>query len=132
MQMPGGMADQMGLRAIDCDPAEHRAVFESAILPVWMRNPMGWLHGGMVAALLDSAMGIHAALYNGGTATPTVNLNLNYLYPTPADGKLHVGSRMIKFGRSLVFAEAALWAEKEEQPCATASGVFHLPTAVQP
>ena len=67
--MPGGMADQMGLQAVDCDPAACTALFLSAVPQPWMRNPMGWLHGGMVASLLDSSMGIHCALYSSGKCT---------------------------------------------------------------
>ena len=126
-QMPGGMGDQMGLHIIDCDPESNSAVFESAVPPTWMRNPLGWLHGGMIASLLDSSMGIHCAVYSGGAATPTINLNINYLRPTPADRPLYIRSRIVRHGRSMVFAEGSLWADDENNPCATATGVFHLP-----
>ncbi len=126
-RMPGGMADQMGLHAVDCNPVAYMSLFESATPQPWMRNPMGWLHGGMVAAMLDSSMGIHCALYSGGAGTPTVNLNVNYLRPTPADRPLHIRTHIVKAGRSIVFAEATLWADDEQAPCASATAVFHLP-----
>ena len=126
-QMPGGMADQMGLRVIDCDPDGETALFESATPPAWMRNPMGWLHGGMIAALLDSAMGIYCAVDSGGAGTPTISMNLNYLRPTPADRPLHIRAHIVRHGAHMVFAEALLWAEDETRPCAAATGVYHLP-----
>lgn len=125
--LPGGMADQMGLHVIDCDPSNNTAVFESAVPPEWMRNPMGWVHGGMIASLLDSSMGIHSSIYSGGAGTPTINLNVSYLRPTPAGRQLHIRSRIVKHGVSMVFAESTLWADEETKPCATATGVFHLP-----
>jgi uncharacterized protein (TIGR00369 family) len=66
-------------------------------------NPMGTLHGGISATLLDSAMGcaVMTAL-PAGAAYTTVDLAVTYLRPVPLDGvviraegrTIHVGGRI--------------------------------------
>ena len=66
-------------------------------------NPMGTIHGGILATFLDSAMGcaVHSALPEGKGYT-TLELAVNYVRPVlPGSGRifaegsvLHVGSRV--------------------------------------
>ena len=81
--------------------AEGRAVF--AVEPAeYHYNPIGVVHGGLAATLLDSAMGcaIHSALPAGAGYT-TLEIKVNYIRAMTAnmgtvrcEGKLiHLGSR---------------------------------------
>jgi len=66
-------------------------------------NPMGMLHGGISATMLDSAMGcaVMSAL-PAGVGYITVDLAVTYLRPVPLDGvtvraegrTIHVGNRI--------------------------------------
>lgn len=53
-----------------------------------MANPLGTLHGGICATLLDSVMGcaVHTTLAEGVGYT-TVDLNVTYLRPGSTDGQ---------------------------------------------
>ena len=50
----------------------------------WMSNPIGTVHGGIVAAMADIAMaGMGRILKETHRLGPTIHLNLEYLRPSP-------------------------------------------------
>lgn len=76
------------------------AVFE-LIADARYANPMGTLHGGILAGLADSAMGMaFAATLAEGESFATVELKINFLKPTWA-GRLHANARLLKRGRNI-------------------------------
>lgn len=90
-------------------------------------NPVGWVHGGMVATMFDNGMGVLAGCFANGAFTPTVTLNLEYLRPTPVGETLLLRARILKLGRSLIHMRGELAVESEPtKPCAVASGVFAI------
>lgn len=82
--------------------AEGRVVFSLTPQPT-MVNPIGLVHGGIAATLLDSAMGcaVHSAL-PAGVRYSTIDLHVHYVRPVPLDAGavvatgtvVHVGGRM--------------------------------------
>ncbi|MBQ5820209.1 MAG: PaaI family thioesterase [Clostridia bacterium] len=88
-------------------------------------NPVGWVHGGMIATMFDNGMGVLAGCFADGAFTPTVTLNLEYLRPTPVGEKLLLHAKIVKLGRSLIHMRGELVMESEPaKPCAMASAVF--------
>jgi uncharacterized protein (TIGR00369 family) len=90
----------LGFRLSEVEPG--RVVFEYT--PVYDHyNPLGTVHGGIAATLLDSVMGccIHTML-KAGTGYTTVEIKVNYVRamtdktgPVKAEGKvINVGSRI--------------------------------------
>ena len=86
-----------------------RAVFEG-----WPEefhyNPIGGVHGGFAATLLDSALGcaVHTTLPQG-TAYTTLQLNVNFVRAISTEtGMLRCEARVIHQGRQMATAEAAL------------------------
>jgi uncharacterized protein (TIGR00369 family) len=84
-------------------------------------NRHGNAHGGLLAALLDTSMGM-AARSNGqvenlGTASLTVN------YLKPARGRIAVHAQLRRCGRTLAFCEAEA-RNADDDVVATASAVF--------
>ena len=91
----------------------------------WEKNAGGVIHGGITALMMDSARGILAFAIAGGMC-PTMNLNISYPRPAPADGTLRVKAKAVMVGRSSLFMSAEMWdLRAPEKPVATASGVFH-------
>jgi uncharacterized protein (TIGR00369 family) len=86
-----------------------RAVFEGA--PEFRHyNPIGTVHGGLAAALLDSALGcaIFSTLLKGDTWT-TLELKLNYVRPMTKDtGPVRAEGRIIHRGRTMATSEGDL------------------------
>lgn len=73
-------------------------------------NPLGTVHGGYAATLLDSACGIatHSKLAPGQSYT-TLELKISYHRAMTADtGPVRAEGLVIAFGRRVAFAEAKL------------------------
>src|SRR5690606_19461545 len=70
-------------------------------------NPLGTLHGGACATLLDSVMGcaVHTKL-GAGVGYGTLELKVNYIRTVPVDGRTLIGTgSIIHVGRSTATAE---------------------------
>jgi uncharacterized protein (TIGR00369 family) len=70
-------------------------------------NPLGTLHGGICATLLDSAMGcaVHTTL-EAGVGYGTLELKVNYIRSVPVDGvRLIATANTIHLGRQTATAE---------------------------
>nr|WP_246333474.1 PaaI family thioesterase [Stenotrophomonas tumulicola] len=73
-------------------------------------NPIGTIHGGYAATLLDSACGcaVHSKL-SAIQAYTTLELKVSYLRPITTDtGPLRAEGRTLSVGRRAAFAEATL------------------------
>jgi uncharacterized protein (TIGR00369 family) len=86
-----------------------RAVFE--LEPAeFQYNPIGTVHGGVLATLLDSAMGcaVHAMLPAGSGYT-TLELKVNFLRRvTSESGRIRCEGSVIHLGRTVATAEARI------------------------
>jgi uncharacterized protein (TIGR00369 family) len=88
---------------------EGRAVFQGAPGPDHL-NPMGTLHGGWYATLLDSALGcaVHTMMPTGRGYT-TAELGVNLVKGIPARvQRVRAEGRVLHCGRQLATAEAKL------------------------
>jgi uncharacterized protein (TIGR00369 family) len=88
---------------------EGRAVFE--VEPAeYHYNPIGSVHGGLAATLLDSAMGCAInTLLPRGTGYTTLELKVNYLRPlTKETGTVRAEGTVISIGRRVAVAEGRL------------------------
>ncbi len=101
------MAATLGFRLAEA--AEGRAVFEG--LPEFRHyNPIGSVHGGFAATLLDSALGcaIFSTMAKGETWT-TLELKLNFVRPLNQDtGAVRAEGRVIHRGRTVATSEGDL------------------------
>ncbi len=73
-------------------------------------NPLGTVHGGYLATLLDSALGcaVHSSL-KAGLAYTTLELKVSYLRAmTAATGPVKAEGRVIQTGRRAAFAEGEI------------------------
>ena len=88
---------------------EGRVVFAADAAP-WMLNPLGSVHGGAIATLLDSAVGcaVHTTLPVGVSYT-TLELKVDYVRGVPHDaGTLHAEGTVLHRGRRVATAEGRL------------------------
>jgi uncharacterized protein (TIGR00369 family) len=93
--------------------AEGRAVF--AVTPgEYHYNPIGVVHGGLAATLLDSSMGcaVHSTL-PAGTAYTTLEFKVNFARAITRDtGRILCESTLIHRGRTVATAEGRVTAEE--------------------
>ncbi|HLZ82589.1 MAG TPA: PaaI family thioesterase [Caulobacteraceae bacterium] len=101
------IGDTLGFKLVEVE--EGRAVFE-AIPGLHAYNPIGSVHGGYAATLLDSACGcaVHSKL-SAAQAYTTLELKVAYHKAMRADtGPVRAEGRVISIGRRTAFAEARL------------------------
>ena len=108
--------EELDYLLVEIEPG--RAVFQGRP-PLRHYNPLGTVHGGWIATLLDScvACAIHAGL-PAGKAYTTAELKVNYVRPVTtkvqllrAEGKtIHVGNRMATSEGRLTGPDGKLYA----------------------
>ncbi len=117
----GGFAGGLGARLEDSDDGAARLVFEVRDEHL---NPAGTLHGGVVATLVDTAMGQAVrTTTEDGEVPATSQLTVTYLHPG-APGPLQVQGRVRTRGRHLTVCEADL--EQEGRAVAHAVATFAI------
>jgi uncharacterized protein (TIGR00369 family) len=82
----------------------------------WMYNPIGSVHGGIAATVLDSCMGcaVHSTL-EAGVPFTTTDLQVRYIRAmTDATGRVLAEGRVIHVGRRTATAESRLIVERDE------------------
>jgi uncharacterized protein (TIGR00369 family) len=99
-------------------------------------NPLGSVHGGWIAAILDSAVGcaVHSTLPQG-TGYTTVELKVNYVRAVLAGvGPLRAEGKVVHVGKQLATAEGRLHDARGKlyAHASTTCLVFTLPGREQP
>jgi len=89
---------ERGYSRFECDLGPH------------MLNPLGGIHGGVYAVLMDSAAGIATQSWTAeGEAAQTVRLNVEFLRPLTADsGTVICEGRTVKAGKQVTLSDATI------------------------
>ncbi len=112
---------------------EHGLVVMHLTAAAYRYNPIGTMHGGILATLLDSVMGgaVHSTLPKGRAYT-SLEIKVNYVRAvTIASGELSAEGRLVHGGRRSAVAEGKV-IDALGRLCATASTtcmVFDLPAS---
>lgn len=99
-----GIGHQLGFELTEVE--EGRVVFAATPTEA-SYNPLGTVHGGYIATLLDSAVGcaVHTTLKPRFGYT-TLELKISYLRPlTSTTGRIEAEGRVVQTGRRAAFAE---------------------------
>lgn len=88
-------------------------------------NGRGFVHGGMISALADNAMGLSCAETLGeGASLVTVSLALDFLGVAYLGQWVEIEPKVNRAGATLCFAEAVVTADGHA--CAKAHGTFRV------
>ncbi|XZE51927.1 PaaI family thioesterase [Planctomycetaceae bacterium SH139] len=80
---------------IDCDQQHH--------------NPMGRVHGGLIAALADAAMGIaFGRTLSEGQGFSTIEMKVNFIRPV-TEGRLEARAQVIERGLRVGFVDCTVF-----------------------
>lgn len=122
---PEGVVARLSPRFARLDFSSKIVVLDYPSEP-WMKNPAGFMHGGIIAAVMDNAMCTAVRGFAGIGDSPTVNLQISYIRPVRIPVPVHVRVRLSGLGRIMAHASAELWqGENEARVLATAvSTVF--------
>ncbi len=102
-----------------------RAVVLGFVAAQQHTNARGFVHGGLLSALADNAMGLSCASQHdavGGLVT--VNLNVDFLGTAQLGQWIEINSPFTKTGRTLDFAQAFVTADGIV--CARANATFRV------
>jgi uncharacterized protein (TIGR00369 family) len=104
---PIGVAELLGMRPARVEPG--LVAFDCDASPRFA-NPMGGVHGGIIATLLDSALGCAVqSVLPEATGYTTLSLEVKYLRPVTVDaGRLTATGTIVHAGRRQATAEATL------------------------
>jgi uncharacterized protein (TIGR00369 family) len=90
-------------------------------------NSRGFVHGGLISALADNAMGLSCGQQlTDISSLVTVSLSLDFVASAQVGQWVEIRPEVIKTGKSLCFARALVTAD--DVVCARASGVFMAAT----
>lgn len=76
-----------------------------------MTNPMGILHGGMTAAIIDDAIGATLFGYDEPHYYVTVNLAIDYFASAKEGDQIIAETTMIKKGNQIANVQCEVWNE---------------------
>ena len=104
---PPPIAETLGFRLSEVD--QGRAVFD-AVPAEYQYNPIGVVHGGVAATLLDSAMTCAIqTMLPAGVGCTTLEIKVNYLRPITRDtGPLRCEAKVLHLGGRIGTAEGKL------------------------
>lgn len=120
----GGLLQTFG---IELDVSEPIVTASMTIQPLHAGAP-GIAHGGAIAALLDSALGLQALrlALETGRVTSTVELKTNFLRPVKVGAQLVVRPEVQSRGRSLLVLSGAAEDVATGERVAFAVGTFNV------
>jgi uncharacterized protein (TIGR00369 family) len=88
------------------------------------RNTVGYLHGGVIASLLDISGAVAGSFGIANEfVSVTINLNCNYMAPHQGDMVIAEGE-LVRTTTSLFFCQAKLFDPDRNLLCATATGTY--------
>jgi acyl-coenzyme A thioesterase 13 len=89
-----------------------------------MTNPMGLLHGGISAAIIDDAIGCTLYAYGHLPGYTTISNHIDYLHPAKLGDKVMARTGIVKKGNRIVNAKCEIMDESGQKLIAV--GVSNL------
>jgi len=113
-----------GWLGCELESADDRQVTVSLTIAPPHLNMIGILHGGVHAALIDSAMGLAAMIARPEGSVVTTNLNLHYLAPA-VQGRIFATAELVHQSRRTITAQATVRTDNGER-LAMGTGTFRV------
>lgn len=75
-----------------------------------------YVHGGVLAALMDAVMGVTALneVYREGKLVATIEMKLNYLRPVKSNQVLQAKAKIVSKGKRIIILEGFIFNETQE------------------
>lgn len=100
-----GVNKSIVLEFVECSAEEKKLVMKH-VTNHGEANPLGSIHGGITAWLLDTAIGMVNITYIGERATPTVSMSVNYIEPLFEGDEVIITSWIDRIGKTLIAVHA--------------------------
>ncbi|HMM21146.1 MAG TPA: PaaI family thioesterase [Selenomonadales bacterium] len=102
---------------------EGEAELSMPVIPEIHTNLFGAAHGGALASLADTVMGVACA--TKGSRVVTIDMNINYIQSAPAGEAVKACGRVIHHGKTTAVVEAEIL-DGDGQLLAKARGTFFV------
>lgn len=122
---PDHLYRKMALEFYSCDFEKKELTFRWPIQD-WELNHMFTMHGGLIAAAIDTTSGALVRSLSKCRITPTTNMNINYLRPGEKADALLVRAKADRVGKHLANIHTECYSEKSGKLLATAMVNFML------
>ncbi|HMV14731.1 MAG: PaaI family thioesterase [Chitinophagales bacterium] len=74
----------------------------------YMLNPIGIMHGGIMATVLDEVMGAASFTLGRPNGFATVNMNVDYLNPAKLGETIFAIGKIVRAGKTILHIEASI------------------------
>ncbi|WP_080777584.1 PaaI family thioesterase [Chryseobacterium phocaeense] len=100
--------------------------FQYTVRPEWL-NPIGNLHGGVTAAIVDDIIGATMFSLNENSFITTINNVIDYFSTAKESDNIVAETKIIKRGRQFVNAQCEIWnADKTRLIARGTSNLFKI------
>lgn len=82
--------------------------FQYTVRPEWL-NPIGNLHGGVTAAIIDDVIGATMFSLNENSFITTINNVIDYFSTAKENDNIVAETKIIKRGKQFVNAQCEIW-----------------------
>ncbi|MDA8344792.1 MAG: PaaI family thioesterase [Thermaerobacter sp.] len=106
ISLPNPFRDLLGIQALESQPGESHFLLE---LEQAYANPDCYLHGGVIATLLDIAMAYASWSVEGVRSVATVSMQIDFLEAVSIPGTLHAQGWTTRRGQRLHFVSGDVW-----------------------
>lgn len=117
----GGFDERMQAQLESCDYEEQTVTYSFPTLS-WQINEKGGIHGGAIAGMFDTALGVVANFTAGENEATTTDMTISFLRGVEYGMRLRMKVYIVKAGRSLIRQRAELTDAATGKLLATASG----------
>ena len=105
---------------------EGQITFQYTVREEWL-NPMGNLHGGVTAAIMDDIVGATMFSLNEKSFITTINNAIDYFSTATINDQIIAETQVIKRGRQFVNAQCEIWnADKTRLIARGTSNLFKI------
>ncbi|KFF28044.1 PaaI family thioesterase [Chryseobacterium vrystaatense] len=114
------------LNPIVVSAEEGHLEFQYKVRPEWL-NPIGNLHGGVTAAIVDDIIGATMFSLNENSFITTINNVIDYFSTAKENDNIVAETKIIKRGRQFVNAQCEIWnADKTRLIARGTSNLFKI------
>lgn len=107
---PSNAGNWLGFKLVDIEKGE--ATLSLKIRPE-MCNPYGMIHGGMMALVIDEAIGWSVLSLESEQNYTSMNLVVDFLYSAPAGEEITAHSKVIRSGKKIINCEVLVYDSKK-------------------
>jgi uncharacterized protein (TIGR00369 family) len=102
---------------------EHGKAELSVLIRKEMCNPFGNIHGGMMALVVDEAIGWAVVSLEAESHYTSITLNLDFLYAASEGERIKAQAAIVRQGKKVIYAEVAVFNENNTLLCRAGSNL---------